>query len=430
MQDNIFKDSGVILKKITSGFQSVCVGICLCLGGGFTVPSHGQEYESFAVLNLGDIIDVSALNGALYQIDEDVRNDGFLNRYKVTSEFGEWEVSSTVLLKLRLREIEAIAKMREIDEDESVDDAIEEDVDQVKDGVSGLIEDPAGAIQGAASGVGKLFKLTGESWKSRHTREDESQMKSLGKAVSGYDKAWRKYAGEFGVDPYSSNQVLQEELDRLATAAAQGSVFAIAVKSLIPGGLGFAISATGMTQALNEVLITSSEVELRIINREKMLGMEMDPELVERYLDDNSSSSTYKTYLVGALETMHGVKGRHHFIEHALNSPAEDVSIFRSTSAIMYAWYHKEMKSIDRFERFDTIAVAVDTGNQLVIQAPLDHVLWTESLDLALESIDETIGLSQDFSNKLFMLTGTMSGRAKEEIEDREWLVTEKIKLN
>jgi hypothetical protein len=430
MKNNTFNGSGVALEKRIPDFRGILACMILCMSIGFSLPSQGEEYEISAILKLGDVVDDSEFNNKLYQVSENVQSDGFLNRYKVTSEFGEWDVSSTVLLKLRLREIEAIAKMREIDEEESVDGAIEEDVDQVKDGVSGLIEDPAGAIQGAASGVGKLFKLTGESWKSRHTRKDESQMESLGKAVSGYDKAWRKYAGEFGVDPYSSNQVLQEELDRLATAAAQGGVFAIAVKSLIPGGLGFAISATGMTQALNEVLITSSEVELRIINREKMLGMEMDPELVERYLDDNSSSSTYKTYLVGALETMHGVKGRHHFIEHALNSPSEDVSIFRSTSAIMYAWYHKEMKSIDRFERSDTIAVAVDTGNQLVIQAPLDHVLWTESLNLALESIDETIGLSQDFSNKLFMLPGTMSGRAKEEIEDREWLVTEKIKLN
>ena len=430
MKKYIFNDVDIRQGKRIPGFYAVLTGLCLFLGIGFALPSQGEEYESSAILKLGDVIDDSEFNDALYKVDEDVHNDGFLNRYKVTSEFGEWDVSSTVLLKLRLREIEAIVKMREIDEEESADGAIEEDVDQVKDGVSGLIEDPAGAIKGAASGVGKLFELGGESWKSRHTREDESQMQSLGKAVSGYDKAWRKYAGEFGVDPYSSNPALQEELDRLATAAAQGSVFVIAAKSLIPGGLGFAVSATGMTQALNEVLITSSAVELRIINREKMLGMEIDPELVERYLDDNSSSSTYKTYLVGALETMGGVKGRHHFIEHALDSPSEDVSIFRATSAIMYSWYHKQVQSIERFERADSIAVAVDTGNQLVIQVPLDHVLWTESLDLKLASIDESIGLSQDFSNKLFMLPGTLSDYAKEEIKERDWVVTEKVKLD
>ena len=111
-------------------------------------------------------------------------------------------------------------------------------------------------------------------------------------------------------------------------------------------------------------------------------------------------------------------------------SPSEDVSVFRSTSAIMYAWYHKKRSPIDRFERANTIAVAIDAKNQLVIQAPLDHLLWTEPLNLALESIDETIGLSQNFSNKLLMVPGTISSLAKEGIEERDWAVTEKVTLD
>jgi hypothetical protein len=294
--------------------------------------------------------------------------------------------------------------------------------------LSNLVEDPGGAIQGAASGVSKLFKLGGEAWKSRDS-QDENQLASLGKAVSGYDKAKRKYAGQFGVDPYSSNQALQAELDRLATAAAQGSVFSMAFKAMIPGGLGFAISATGMSQALSDLLVTSSAIELRIINRDKMLAMGIDPVLAEQYLDDKSSSPTYRTYLVGALEAMESVSGRGNVIEYAIGAPDEDVAIFRSSAAIMYAWYHKNVHAIDRFVKAGSIVAAIDGDGQLVIQAPLDHVLWTESLDLLLAQIGEAMDGNEEIKGKVIMLTGTVSEMAGQELESRGWQVNQQISL-
>ncbi len=386
------------------------------------------DYQESVVLELENVIDTRDFDTDLYQVNNEVHNDGFLNNYRVSSEFGEWEVSSTKLLKMRLREIAAISEMRKIEEADSSSGAIEDNVNQVKDGVSNLVEDPEAAIKGAASGVSKLFKLGGEAWKSRDS-QDENQLASLGKAVSGYDKAKRKYAGEFGVDPYSSNQALQAELDRLATAAAQGSVFSMAFKAMIPGGLGFAISATGMSQALSDLLVTSSAIELRIINRDKMLAMGIDPVLAEQYLDDKSSSPTYRTYLVGALEAMERVSGRGKFIEYAIGAPAEDVAIFRSSAAIMYAWYHKNVHALDRFVKAGSIVAAIDGNGQLVIQAPLDHVLWTESLDLLLAQIGELIDGNQEISGKVLMLTGTVSEMAGQQLEKRGWVVNQQITL-
>ena len=386
------------------------------------------DYEDPVVLDLDSVMDTSEFDTALYQVGNDVHNDGFLNNYHVSSQFGEWEVSSTTLLKMRLREIVAMSKMREIEEGESSSGAIEDDVDKVKDGASNLMEDPGGAIKGAASGVSKLFKLSGEAWKSRDSRDD-NQLTSLGKAVSGYDKAKREFAGQFGVDPYSSNEALHVELDRLATAAAQGSVFSMAFKALIPGGLGFAISATSMSQSLNEVLVTSSEVELRIINREKMLAMGVDPVVAEQYLDDKTSSPSYKTYLVGSLESMQGTGGREYFVEYAIGAPEEDVAVFRTSSAIMYARYHENVQAIDRFVKAGSLVIAMDSDGQAVIQAPLDHMLWTESLDLVLDQVDQSLADNQDASAKLIMLTGSVSDLARQQLEKRGWAVKSRVSL-
>ena len=73
------------------------------------------DYESSVSLPLDRVIDTSILNHDLYQVDPDVLNDGFMNNYRVSSDFGEFSISSTSLLKIRLTEIEAMAKMREVE---------------------------------------------------------------------------------------------------------------------------------------------------------------------------------------------------------------------------------------------------------------------------------------------------------------------------
>ena len=388
--------------------------------------SSAEDFETPIVFSAKDVLPAEMMESESYRIDDEVRNDGFMNMYTVESEFGSWEISSTALLGIRLGEIVAMEKMREIDDDTSTNDAVKEDVDEVKEGFSNLIDDPGGTLKGAASGVGKMFKLTGEAWKSRHTR-DENQLTALGKTVSGYDKAKRQYAGQFGVDPYSSNAALHEELDRLARAATKGSVIGIAVKVLIPGGLGMVISATNLSRALNELLVTKTEVELRIINREKLLAMGVDAGLTERFLDDGRSSASYKTYLVGALESMNDVKGREHYVAYAIAPPSEDVALYRTSSALMYAWYHKNVEKMDRFARVGALSVGVNKLNQLVIQAPLDHLLWTEPLGTIIASIDEAVSASETIKGKQVWLTGTVSDRSKSELENRGWKVQPKV---
>ena len=49
-----------------------------------------------------------------------------MNNYRVSSDFGEFNISSTSLLKIRLTEIEAMAKMREVEEDDSTEQAMQD----------------------------------------------------------------------------------------------------------------------------------------------------------------------------------------------------------------------------------------------------------------------------------------------------------------
>jgi len=391
--------------------------------------SIAADYELPAVFSVTDVLEKELLESESYKIHEEVRNDGFMNIYNVDSQFGSWEVSSTSVLRLRLSEIIAMEKMREVEEGEMTDEAVNEDVDEIKQGLSDLVHDPEGTLKGAASGVSKMFKLSGEAWKSRHTR-DEGSMQSLGKTVSGYSKAKRQFAGQFGVDPYSTNVVLHEELDRLASAAAKGSIFAMTVKALIPGGIGLMISATGLSHSLNELLITKSEVEMRIINRDKLLAMGVDAELTESFLDDSRTTTTQKTYFVGALEALEGVKGKNQFVSYFIGPPSEDVALFRAASGLMYSWYHKNVEKIDRFETVGAFSAAINSAGKLVICAPLDHILWTEPMDIIVTSIDEAVTQSETITGKQLWSSGTISEITKANLAEQNWVVQSEVIFN
>ena len=61
----------------------------------------------------------------------------------------------------------------------------------------------------------------------------------------GYSNTKREYAHAFGVDVYSPNSILQQQLDEMAKAGYAGSISVTALKALIPGGVGMALSVTG-----------------------------------------------------------------------------------------------------------------------------------------------------------------------------------------
>jgi hypothetical protein len=393
----------------------------LLVTGMLAVPAMAADYEEPVTLKASEVVSAEFLGSELYKVDPKVVNDGFMNLYQVESRFGKWEVSSTNLLGVRLNEIRAMVEMQKIDENDLRKDAAGDDVNELKEGATQLVNDPQGALEGAASGVKKMFKLGGEAWASHHTREDENKLESAGKLVVGYDKAKRELAGQLGVDPYSTNPDLQKELDRLATAASQGSAATMLAKAFIPGGLGLVVSATSMSQALNELVITSSETELRIINRDKLTAMNIDPELIELFLDDSKSTATQKTYITGSLENMTDTKWRENFIAHAIGPPADDVAMFRVRSATMYAQYHEEKAKIDRFELAGNFAFAVDVNNALVVQAPVDHLLWTPELESVLQALESAREEQGNISDMLIWISGTASDVAADEIERRGW---------
>lgn len=80
-----------------------------------------------------------------------------LNHYSVNSSFGNFQVSTTISLRILVREIEAIAAMKKIKTDDTAIESLKQSGKNTVAGVKNLVTDPLGTFESAASGVGSLF---------------------------------------------------------------------------------------------------------------------------------------------------------------------------------------------------------------------------------------------------------------------------------
>lgn len=391
------------------------------------LPATAAQYESPPVLRAGDVLSAELRKGAHHSVADKVPNDGFVNTYQLRTSYGDESVRTTLMLRLRANEAEAIAKIKALAESDEFKEGLGEGVGDVAAGFKRLAEDPGGAVKGAASGVRKMFDIAGEAWQSRDTQK--TGIGDLAKNVSGYSKVRRELAAELGVDPYSSNAVLQAELDRVAAAAFQGGFAVTLAKMLVPGGLGLVVGAASWTQSLNELVITSSPTELRIINREKLLAMDVNPDIAELFIDNPAFTPTSQTFLVGALEQMKGTEGRQAFVKYAIPTAEEELALFRMRMAQMYTNYHKEVRPIVRFVSAGKMVAAVTSDNKLLITAPVDHLAWTQTLDGFVTLLAELSAKGGEPAARELWLSGTVSKRARSEMDKRGWSVREKVAL-
>ena len=89
------------------------IGFCLLLA--MQPPYVHAEFENPGILSAQSFLKPELIKGEYYTVNENVHNDGILNHYDVNSSFGHFRVISTSSLIILIREIEAIAEMKKIE---------------------------------------------------------------------------------------------------------------------------------------------------------------------------------------------------------------------------------------------------------------------------------------------------------------------------
>jgi len=388
----------------------------------FVANADAAPFEDPPQLVASVVLPAELLSGPNHQIDERVLSDGYLNHYRIRSEFGDIEVVSTAKLRKRIDEINAIALMAEAEATETFATAFRDAGEDAIRGIKNLVTSPVETTSGAVKGVGKLFGRAKESlFGSGRSEEEDSRLKSL----VGFSKSKREYAYEFGVDAYSHNEILQERLDEISVTGFAGGLTAAVLLAAVPGGAGIAITVANTSDLLNEALRDLAPADLRKVNRETLAAMGVDEAIAGLFIDNASYTPREQTAIVAALEAMGGVSNRGVFVEFAVLADDDEITHFRQRQIQMYAAYHKKIVPIVEFVPIGQLGAARVRGGGLLIVAPVDLLVWTDDLGSFVTDATDFIQRIYGPTSKQIWLGGRATDLAKTSLAALGWKVEE-----
>jgi hypothetical protein len=330
------------------------------------------------------------------------------------------------MLRTRIHEIKAIEALQDIKKSKAFGEAAKKAATSSVKGAWSLISQPVSTVSGIPKGVGRLFSRVGEMVKGERGDTEDSVTKEL----IGFSAVKRKYAHKLGVDAYSSNNVLQKELNSVSWAGfAGGAGISLAMMPIRSASTAayISIKATKFTHGMNKIMLDYAPEDLRRINREKLQQMGTEDSVIEEFLRHPKFSPRHETFLVHALAEMDGVKNRDQFIKQALLAESElDAFIFQRITEMMYG-YHTQVGPINEIIPVRRVAVGYTADQVVVIALPTDHIYWTKRSALGLEAVTRLQSAERTVQRTELWVTGRLTPRAKRELEAKGLIIKEQI---
>ena len=328
------------------------------------------------------------------------------------------------MLATRIDEINTIAAMKEVEKSSQFGNALKKAAVSPIEGAALLITNPVDTISGIPAGAWRYLTRAGEMVSGRRGEMEES----VGKELIGVGSVKRKIAYQYGVDVYSSNLTLQENLNSLAWAAYAGGM-TVAVGTL---GIGFASTAAllgvrsaSLTKSLNQVLLDNSPEDLRPSNRATLSAMGIDPKLTETFVNHPWYAPRHKTAIVLALQEMRTAKNRDKFLQLASRAQSEEDAFFMQRVAQLMAAYSHGVSPIRAIDTISGLAVAYPANGTLLVPIVLDYGWWTAEMDYFSRTLSKSAA-QRGLKTKQLWLTGTLSPLAHDQLEAGGWQIQER----
>jgi hypothetical protein len=450
MRSQVFLDAWRMGKYLTA--LSLFL-IALCLAAGPAALAADKGFETPPTLEASKVLPVDLLQGKRFVVEEKVPTDGFLMRFTIRSDFGTFIASSPEMAKTRITEIDALDRLEQVSKSGAFIGGLKASGREFGQQVGQLIINPVETVTGLPEGVGRFFSRVGRGARTGQQRlgdvreqqrqtappppgrgaglpgdpaptatkgeglsVPEAAVRAVGRTtvnVFGYDDQRRRIARELQVDPYSTNPVLTERLDEIASAAFAGGLGITAFKAVVP--LGMVVSTTTM---LSDWVWDMPPGDLIVQNERILLAMGVSQEQVDLLLRHPYFTLTLKTRLVIALERLKKTAGRSWIMPVAITVTSFDQARFIVEAMEMLAGYHEETAPLKSLKKEAPFGGITESG-ALLVAGPVDLLSWNERLH-RFATRSELKG-----NQRILLLRGEATPRAKQELFRLGWTVRE-----
>ena len=365
------------------------------------------------------------LKGPHHLVQDEVVNDGAQHHFVVTSDFGIFPATGAAVLRTRVGETEAIAALKDARKSEVVADALKFQLLHPLRGAKMLIMEPVRVGRSVAGGLLEFLAMPGRASKFEWSDREDSVTKS----TIGFSYMKRNLAFQFGVDPYSSNPELQDNLNELAWIAFTADLAPQFAYFFMPGGavLWATFSGTRWTSYLDEQVRDKSAGDLRAYNRDKLDKMGVSEEDIHQFFLNPIYSPRHWTIITTALDELTGVDNREAFLAVAREAPSEDMALFYQHVAEMTRGYHLHVGAGDRLLAMPRIPALYTKDRALVVMLPVDYLFWTSRVARVAQALTAFVPSQPRIARRELWIAGNVSPRARQEFEAMGWTVYEQV---
>jgi hypothetical protein len=373
-----------------SCINTIIIIICI-LGSTSSLAQTRSAYETPPIRKASAILPPTLVKGEHFSVRDQVGWKEGLHLFTVDSDFGPFEVWGEPMLRVRLREVEALHTLKQTSNASVGTSAAAKQVGKSFVSLGKAFRHPVKTGKALPGGVKRMFKsvkydvqslsstgkaVTDERSQGGPVEGETSQAKKagikLGRSLIGVTSSYRKWAGKVGVNPYTSNEVLRDELERVAKTEAGAKIGTkIFAPSLIPEEL----------KIISDVSKTAYHKEWRVIIEENNAALEalkVAPDTRARFLDNPNINLTIQTLLIELLEAMTGTEDRAIVIEQASLLLTDAEAAFFAESLMMAHWFHTKQAPAARMLGGTLIPVIQTEDGRVIAFSASDYEYWTE----------------------------------------------------
>ncbi len=375
-------------------------------------------FEELPELKASEILKPELLKGPHFMVRDPVSTASGMNQFTIDSDFGLFGADGNQMLLQRLKEIEAIAQLREVSKTDEFKKSLVAAAKSPLNSAKNIARDPAQAISNVPKGIMKFMGRAKETVENVGKGRGEGEGNRM-KDIIGYSDKKRKIALQMGIDPYSTNTVLQKELDDVAWASwAGGFTFSVATLP-ISGPIGAALTVTNLDNTVEQLLRENSPSELEQINRATFHAMGASGADSERILHGGAFTPTQSTIFAVNLKALKGVTNRGAFVKVAAQKSSTDADALFCVATAALMNQINEKTPISRIVMLGDFPICIANDGTVIVALQWDYAAWTAGAAQFTSDVQKLAAQSGENKNILVALSGQVSPRLREELEKR-----------
>lgn len=430
--------------------------IFLALVGGYCLPSLAApkplgNFEKPVILKASEILAPEIIKGPNHTVSEQVTNDGYFNNYTIKSDFGTFSVEDQALLETRIGEMAALAELDKFSSSSVFADAAYKagkgivlapvnivkktaktvsDPEKMADTLSAI---PEGAEKlfswvyrqgkNAANAVGDTFSGSSETPKKRETAaEEKSTAQAVGDTLDqgaafglkylGYTKRQREWFRKLKVNPYTSNDLLRDEVMRVAgIETAVGTAF-----KFVPGlGLLGELSTFNTWYERAEKLSLYEDPDsIAKKNQKELVALGVPEELLKCFAENKAYTPWSRRFISSSLSTLGAeVSGHSNFIRAACKATNEPSTLYFVSVAEALEKRHARAP-IRSIVASTYLPAAMMKDGTLFVPLSVDHLFWTEQVAGFFREFEQQVIKPSKPVRVQVVIRGKTSNRARE----------------